>query len=631
MSSSPEPSDHAETRVRALLGEWAKRNPRNPVPDFAQEISIISIRDKTAYAGFLRCLFDVRTPPAEKMLPYRESAPPITADKNDLWGLPSGLSRQFLEQETTVVAAEPGEPIDCNRCAGEDKANDCKRCGGAKTAPCENCSDLGRKSCSVCKGRGKFACTLCAGKGTVLQSMSAAGMRFDEVCPQCTGKKELPCRDCADAPAPNCAVCANKRVVPCPDCGGRGTPLCAQCGGSRRIIRGFSVSISYRLAYYRSLVRDSSIPEAAFPEDPAWGKLGETVLECEGEDAASFSEKKPEGAAGDAFAKVLGQIPAAGLGANSKPILQSLSVERIPIYEVAYAFEGKEYHAWATPFNSRVVPLDDPFADLAARLTAEAESYLAKSDFVLFEERAAKAAALAPENPAVAALRGKAADMQRRASIAFGAKIAGGLAVALPALFACLYSSPNRFAPLAALGLAVLGASLAAVFQLSAAIAPRQLLPPPRRNARAAGAASGGAALAIGLFLILGPIRRIDAREFAGKLSRYEALPFTSWEPDDDNVLAAMIKDYAARGVDTTGGQNLMDGRASFLTVARAQALLDQKARQRAARVARLRLEEAKKEAAREKALAAQRRAAKKTTAKKAKAKKSKKKGSSRR
>ena len=614
--------EDAETRVRALLDEWAARAARGLVPDFARRITIVSIRDKTAYAGFLRCLFDVRTAPVAKLLSYLEAEPPKTADKNDPWSLDSGLSRQFLEQEATAVAAEAVEPISCNRCAGEDQGGACESCRGAKTAPCSACAGRGRKSCQACQGRGSIACAQCAASGKVLLSVTADGMRNEGACPSCTGKKELPCRDCDDAAAPDCAECANKRVVACSACEGRGSRPCAQCGGARRVVQGFTVSIAHKLGYYRSLVRDPSIPEAAFPEDPAWGKLGATLVESEGADAASLAAKKPGGRAGDAFAKVLAQVPADGLGANSRLILQALSVEEIPIYEVAYAFEGKEYHAWATVFENRVVPLDDPFADLALRWSGEAESSLEKGEYVRFEERAAQAAALAPGNPAVASLRGKAGAVQRRAVLVFGAKVAAGLAAAIPALFLLLDRSPNRFLPSAALALGLLGFSLAAVFGLGAALAPRPLLPPSRRDKWAAGAAGGGAALATALFLIVAPIRRIDSREFAVKVDGYRSLAFADWGPDADAGLAAAVKDYGARGVETSAGQSLLDEHASFLAAARAQALLDEEARRREAQAARLRAEAAKKEAARAKALAAKRLAAKKLAAQKKKPKK---------
>ncbi|MFI5349217.1 MAG: hypothetical protein ACHQ2Z_06720 [Elusimicrobiota bacterium] len=626
LASRSEAPDAAETRVRALLGDWAGRATGNPVPDFGRDISIASIRDKTAYAVFLRCLFDVRSEPVDKTLPYRESEPPKTADKKDPWSLPSGLSKIFLEQEATVVAAEAVEPSSCNFCAGEGQTGACEKCRGSKTAPCEACSNRGRKSCPACGGRGSIKCAQCSGSGKVLLSLTPDGLRTEDVCPQCTGKKELPCHDCVDAAVPDCAVCANKRVVACPKCEGRGTPLCSQCGGARFVVPGFTLHVDYKLGYYRSIVRDPSIPEAVFPEDPASGKLGDTVLECDCGDGETLADKKPEGPAGEAFAKVLAQASAAKLGVNSKAILQSLSVEKIPIYEVAYVYEGKEYHAWATSFQNRVVPLDDPFADVAARLTGEAESFLHENEFALFEDRLAKAATLAPKNPAPAALRGKAWDEQRRAVAAFGMRVSAGLSVALPAVLALMYKSPNRFIPLGALLLGVLAASAGAVFLAGRALASRPLMPAPRRKAWGAGAAAGGAVLATALFVSAAPIRRIDVREFGGKVSSYEAVPFVNWGPGDDAALRALIKEYGARGVDTTAGQNLLDGHASYLAAARAQALLDEQARRKAAR---LKAEAAKKEAARQKALAAKRLAAQKLAAQKAK--KKKKKSSSRR
>ncbi len=74
----------------------------------------------------------------------------------------------------------------------------------------------------------------------------------------------------------------------------------------------------------------------------------------------------------------------------------------------------------------------------------------------------------------------------------------------------------------------------------------------------------------IALFLIVGPIHRIDAGEFAVKLSPYDARPFVDWTADDDAGLKGLVKDYGARGVDTAAGQDLLDRRASFVAAARA-------------------------------------------------------------
>jgi hypothetical protein len=621
-------STEAEKTVRAMLGAWARRVAGAAGADFEKKIAIASVTDRTAHAAFLRVLFDVRTDPVEKMLPYREGAPPYpVAAPTAVASLPSGLRVQFLEQEATLSAAESGEPIPCNRCSGEGQGDACQTCKGAKTAACSACAQRGRKSCPNCHGKGSLVCSQCAGAGKVLQSLAGDGMRVEDVCPQCTGKKVLSCQDCADASIPDCAVCGNKRVVACAACAGRGSAACAQCGGARRVLRGFTAKVAYTIAYYRGLLRDPRIPDEAFPEDPSAGKLGETVFEWEGSDAAALAAKKPQGAAGTAFDKVLGLVPAEGPAPNSKRILQVLTIERIPVYEAAFTFEGKEYVAWATSFENRVSLSHDPFADLAVRWADAAEAALDRNDFAAFEELAAKAEALGPNRPAVAALRGKAGQAQRRGLIAFGAKAAAGLAVAAPAVLAFVYHSPNRWTPLAALGVLVLGAALAAVFGAGAAFAARPLLTPAGRKRWAVGAAIAGAAFAVAAFAAVGPIVRLDAREFAAKNARLDGLPFAEWSSADDDALADLIKDYAARGVDVSAGKDLAERRAAFVELAKAKAIAD-------AEAARLKAQ-AEAAAAARKALAAKRLAAEiaaeKAAEKKAASKKTKGKGKKKR
>ncbi len=627
-ASAAEKPSEAEAFVRTALGDWARRAAGDAAAEFDKAISIVSLRDRTAYAGFLRCLFDVRGEPVDKALAFKDGASPPATDRADPWSLPVRLTREFAEQEELVTAADPGEPVACNRCSGENGAGVCETCRGAKTAPCSACANAGRKSCPTCAGRGRIACTLCAGSGKVLSSVAHDGALNHDVCPQCAGAKEFACADCAEAAAPDCTRCSNTHVMPCPACEGRGAPLCAQCGGTRRIVRGFSVQVAYILAYYRSLVRDPAVPEQVFPENPPTGKLGETVFEMEGDDAA-LAAKKPSDAAGEAFARALALVPAAGLGPRSRRILQSLSVEKIPIYEVVYDFEGKAYRAWVAHYQNRVVALDDPFAELASRRAAEAATCLEKGDLAAFEDHAAQVAALAPSSPAVAALRAQAGAFQRRAAMRLGLKLSASAAAAVPVVLSLLYQSPNRRIPLAALGLAILAASSGAVMWASARLQNLPLLSARRRGARVAAAAAAAAVLIAGAFAAAPPIRRIDTREFEKRLSTYVALPLESWRLDDDTAVASLIDDYTPRGVDTSAAQDLRERYASFIAAARAQALRDAQARReqerRAREAARLRAEwEHAESARRAREAAAKKRAAKKRPAKKKKRKKSK-------
>ncbi len=619
--NAPPPPD-AESLIRAALGEWASRVPGAPVEDFGRKIALVSVRDLTVHTGFLRGLYDARTGPVDKLLPFRADAPLPVAAKKDPWSLPVRLSRQFLEQEETVVGAEAAEPMECGRCAGENEGASCETCKGAKAVPCAACSSGGRKSCPSCAGRGKIACALCAGSGRVLQSLSADGMRIEDTCPQCTGKKALPCHECSDATASDCTLCGNKRSVTCPACKGRGAAACVQCGGSRKVIQAFSYAVAYTIAYFRSVVRDPAVPAEVFPEDPPSGKLGRTVCEFEGDGPEAFAGRAPDGAPGEAFARVLRQLPEGGLGEKSRLILCAIAVESTPTYEVVYSFEGKEYGAWVGGYGNRVVAKGDPFADLAGRQAAEAQARLETGDLAGFEELTARATASAPLHPAVAALRGKAAAVVKPAVISLGVKVAIAAAIVVPSILCILYKSPSRFVPLAALGLAILGAALGAAFRLASWLAARPLQPPAVRTTWTVSAAAAAAAVPLLLFLLVGPIRRMDAAQFAAGLAHFDSLDFAQWSADDPPALAALDKDYSARGVDTSAGKALLEQYETYQEAARAKAALAERQRLAAEAAARAKADAAKKAAARW----AKEDAARKAAAKKAAAKKKKKK-----
>ncbi len=291
------------------------------------------------------------------MIAYSEAAPPKVADKKNLWSVPSGLSRQFLEQEETVVAAESAEPISCNRCAEEGQTGACESCRGAKTAPCEALLRAAAANpAKSCGGNGVLSCAQCAGSGKVTLSVAAIGMPVVDVCPGVHRAEQSPRRDCADAVSSDCAACANKRVVACPAGEGRGTaPWPA--AGARKVVRGFSVAIAYKLAYYRRpLCAIRRSPRRRFPRIPRGASSGKRCS------SARFRTppRSPGTQAGrtgrDAFlrrsSRSFRRLASARIPSWC---YLALTVEKIPIYEVAYSFgAARSSHARTTRFENRV-------------------------------------------------------------------------------------------------------------------------------------------------------------------------------------------------------------------------------------------------------------------------------------
>ncbi len=575
MSETIQITDGLAARLRAALGSWASRLTRHPVADFASQITIDSVRDYTAYAAFLNCLVDARTAPVDREIPYRPDALPPVADRNDLWSLPVRLKKQFHDQEETVVAADSLEPVACNRCAGGALSEPCVTCSDSKVAPCTACTGKGRKSCTHCHGEGKTSCGLCAGSGKVVASVDSNGIPSLGVCSQCMGKKEFPCHDCRSAPLSDCRVCSNRRTVACGPCEGRGTKLCSHCGGAGSFVKGYSTHIAYKVAYHRSMIREANIPEEVFPEDPPTGKLGETVFEAE-EAEGAFGTSVLDGAAGKVYANVLAQVPTARVGEPSKLILQSVKIERVPIYLVTYGYEGRPHCAWVSHYENRVLPLDDPF-------TKHREMLVKQS-----------------------AQREEAQRRDTRVALLSGAIVSGVSAVLIPLIWEFVQTSPNRHWPLAILGILILMGGLCAIWLLRGRALPSSAV------------AAAAVVLIMTAFAIASPIHRLDVREFNEKFSVTQNKPFPQWGQDDAASLAQLIKEFSARGVDTSAAQSQQEEYESYLAAVRVQAAREAQARREAA--ARRKAELARQEADRKaKALAARKRALAKPPAKKAK------------
>ena len=578
MNETNEIPDNPAARIRAVLGAWAARHPKTPVAEFENQITIDSIEDFTVHAAFLTVLVDSRSEPVDRQFPYQPDSLPPKCDRGNPWSAEVNLKKEFLDQEQTVLALDPGEPMSCNRCSGGTASEACKTCSGKKMVVCAACAQKGRKSCAHCHGEGKTACAMCSATGKVVASIDASGFPSLGVCPQCAGKKEFPCHDCQSAPLSDCAQCSNRRTVGCGECAGSGIDVCSHCKGAGQFINGYSLKIHYAVVYHRSLMRDPKIPEDVFPEDPPPGKLGETIFELQGSDGA-LDISRLEGAAAQCASKVLAQAPSGD--PRSRLVLQSIKVEKIPLWLVTYGFEGKVHRAWVSSYENRVSALDDPFAKRAESMAAQA------------------------------AERESARKRAQRDALRAGAIVTCAAATLIPLILEFVFRSPNRHGPLAILAVLILAGGSSAIWFL--------------RGWRIASAAAATAAVVLisAAFGLAAPIHRLDVREFETKLSALAAAPFGNWGEDDGAVLAQLIKDFTARGVDTSTAETLRDEYASFAVAAREKAARDQQQARHEAAVAQRNAELARLDAERKtKVLAAKKAAAKKAAAKKAAVKK---------
>ena len=122
----------------------------------------------------------------------------------------------------------------CAVCTGTGMRQ-CPRCEGKgrlyETVECEGCGGTGKVQCDRCGGTGRLTCPGCGGQGW--RPGAFAGFRFK--CARCNGRGTIDCRNCKRGMM-TCPDCKGKPVQedkgPCPDCGGRKALPCDACKGT---------------------------------------------------------------------------------------------------------------------------------------------------------------------------------------------------------------------------------------------------------------------------------------------------------------------------------------------------------------------------------------------------------------
>lgn len=602
--------------ARELLAAWAKRYPSAAASGFSKKVEIVSVTERPVLAAFLRSLYDVRSI-QEKILPFNESSPPDKGDKSDPYSFPDKLRKEFIDQEAVLTLAEDIPPMSCGKCESGDGPN-CKSCSGAQKIACKECFGKGNKGCTMCSGEGKLICTGCKGKGKIVSAMGNDGMRREGTCPQCAGAGGQACPDCGST-APDCNACRNERMIVCEKCRGSGKQPCSNCSDFKQLVPGFIVTIAHKVAYHRSFVRHPEVPEGCFPADPPPGKLGEKVVDLEADKIVADAEIDP--IAKDAATKVLAQAKN-GHGPKSKLIRQALTVELVPVYDIAFRYEGKDYRAWATRYQNRVVCENDPFSDQLRQTADDAATSLARGDVSRYESTLKKGLELAPNDPGLLALKSKNAVKVKLARLNPGDVAAAAAAVVSMMILAMSSASNHRFWPVLTAGLIILGAAIVAARLLPRYVPIPQSLTPGQRYGLSAATAAVPAVLAMMLFALINPPRRLDARDFKRLVDRYEILVPDRIEDKDEEDIQNLISRYELLGVNVQPARTILDTRRRYLDdLHQAELKKQEDLRRQQEEAKRLRAEQARKE----KEAAAKKAAAKKAAEAAAKKKKKKK------
>ncbi|MFA6003527.1 MAG: hypothetical protein WC881_05615 [Elusimicrobiota bacterium] len=556
--------------VRGILTKWADAMPGKPIPDLGAKLSFVSVAERPAFIVRLLTLYDIRQAQDRCTLPY-EAGLQAAGGKEEIWKQPVDLRLDFFWQETTIRMPLAADPVECPNCAGGGSVR-CEACAGSATVPCPECMGAKRKSCPQCGGLGKLACTHCKGTGLEVSGISAIGLEQKTRCQSCSGTGGPPCPTCASN-AGECAVCGNTRFLSCQKCSGAGNRECAGCAGRRQVVPAQAFKVEYQPIFDREIRLDPETPQGLLPPELSHEILGKIIHEAKSDSALELGAPLPRADLQESAATLLkrSDLGRRKFAGQSRIIKQLLALDRIPVYQAVYEYEGKKYSCWATALENRVAAAESPFLDLAARWAQQAQELVAKQDFVQAEALIRQASAL-NAGPWSAALQQTILQgRQRAAGIQHDLRGLAAVAAATLLLALACRGGHNLFWPLA-----VYAGLTFSLLKLAA----RPLRPYIQTLAGSLGSAVGTAALTALLFLAIAPTRRLDAREFRGLIqSRFGTLEPIQLKPEDESYLRSIMAIYEPLGVDVGLAQTALEANARRIEADRQETLRQEESR----------------------------------------------------
>ncbi len=253
---------------------------------------------------------------------------------------------------------------------GSEEVTTCPKCSGKKQIKCPDCSN-GRITCHICNGSGRLVCSSCNGKGyhrcsscggkgyteshstkTRTKYSSYGEMRQESYtettkrnCKSCNGKGNHPCRSCGTTGYVRCRNCNGAGTVKCSTCHGFSQIICPVCSGVGQIIKYIQLEHSFEDKYHKYCKTYDSLNHS-FPKltELSKGASGFSLLH---ENKSSFQEKYLSNFPyiAQEYDKLHYEtIQIVQESNNSIKInKQQLQVFEIPVYEVSYSYEEKNY------------------------------------------------------------------------------------------------------------------------------------------------------------------------------------------------------------------------------------------------------------------------------------------------
>ncbi len=337
-------------RLRSAITDWATTIPHHGIRSLGDAIDITGVTLMPGHVVTMQNQYETRTVGLADREVYRGGAIPerqiFGPDEVDAWDRLLDGPDGFEDREEAYSVRGSQHVEDCGRCDGRGTSV-CTTCGGKGEATCGTCGGSCKTTCSTCNGRGhqQTTCSACGGSGQKKLGLDAntGHMRYTD-CGSCGGSRSrsTTCSRCRGSKRISCHACGATGTVRCSSCGGDGRVTCTLCDGHRKMLyelqitQAFEYTVKQFVDEHAEVLRCFSGLEIESDSDS-----GTRIIELEGDsiDSGVFDHHE---AIRDGVVDCQEGFDLY-VDSTCHIVKQGLTVDRVDVYWVSYAYAGGTY------------------------------------------------------------------------------------------------------------------------------------------------------------------------------------------------------------------------------------------------------------------------------------------------
>lgn len=379
--------------IRRRLSMVASDIPHHDIDTFGDRIALLDSLFVPCYRISVKTLYEQRS--AERReLPYQKQAiPPLSVTEENVapWSY-EFVARTAFEAFTDEKRLDDSQAVqDCRDCSKSGQVT-CPECSGHGEVACPECDGSTAVNCPQCSGRGatkqerripaEKKCWGCMGSGIshggILGNSNPA---YGKRCQNCYGRGytmgydteyfDVPCNYCGTRGQVQCGNCRATGAVVCPTCQGNTLVTCPRCKGQTQLVTFLAVVRKLDPAILVAGQFDGDFDDRirVLLDQHVGNQTNYPVVEsAENSEISTKLSELPLSNTVPVLAQDIRRLLNEAVERRNdqcRIVWQSVTVQQTVASSIRYSFNDTGYDAWVVGESAELLPLRNPFSDLA--------------------------------------------------------------------------------------------------------------------------------------------------------------------------------------------------------------------------------------------------------------------------